>query len=119
MKRLLYLMMILIFLGCINFDDELTIKKTPYTSENLKINGYYYNTWKVDSSTFIQINFLYRNGVFFNGSADDSIKINDLEQLFKSGIYYKNSFNRKYAWGTFIVEGDSIFIERWYAPRPY
>jgi hypothetical protein len=112
--------MILILSGCIKDDDELTIEKTPFNGDNLKTNGYYYNIWKVNNETFVEINFLFRDGVFLHGTTNDSIRIKDVEESYRSGEFYNNSSDRKYAWGTFVVEGDSIFIERWYpSERPY
>jgi hypothetical protein len=106
--------------GCINFDDELTIEKTPFSGDNLKTNGYYYNIWKVNGETFVEINFLYRDGVLLHGGSDDSTSFSNLEKVYLDGIYYGNAKIRKYCWGSFLVEGDSIFIERWYpSSRPY
>jgi hypothetical protein len=119
MRELIFLLFILLFSGCINFDDELTITKTPFNGDNLKTNGYYYNIWRVKEETFVEINFLYRDGVLLHGGSDDSTSFSNLEKVYLDGIYYDNAKIRKYCWGSFVVEEDSIFIERWYPPSPY
>jgi hypothetical protein len=112
--------MILMFSGCIKDDDELTIFKTPFNDNTLKTNGYYYRNWNVNSRSMVDIFFLYKDGVLLYGSTNDSISVNAVEEMFRSGEYYNNSFDRKYNWGAFIIQGDSIFIERWYpSSRPY
>jgi hypothetical protein len=120
MEKLIYLLMILMFSGCIKDDDELTIFKTPFNDNILKTNGYYYNVYFRKDPIMVEVVFLYKDGVLLNGSGFDSLRINEVEEKYSSGEYYNNSFDRKYNWGAFIIQGDSIFIERWYpSSRPY
>jgi hypothetical protein len=120
MKKLLYLLIILMLSGCIKDDDELTITKTPFLEDNLKTNGYYYNNWHVNDRSMVEIIFLYRNGILLDGGNSDSTSFNELEKVYLNGVYYERFKNNKLYWGAFNIVGDSIFVERWYpSERPY
>ena len=97
-------------------DDELSIAKEHYISNQLRINGYYYNNWgNPERST---IYFFYQNGVLLGGDSPLTSEISVREQEFINGTYYLNSKNVKYAWGVFNIENNVIKFERWYPSDP-
>jgi hypothetical protein len=104
--------------GCVK-NDILTITKSPFLEDNLKTNGYYYNFWHVDSSSMVEINFLYKDGVLLHCGNNDSSDTYHREVEYQNGTFYKRIKDNKLYWGVYKVEEDSIFIERWYPFRPF
>jgi hypothetical protein len=99
---------------CCCKDDELSIKRVPYTGNELRTDGYYYEMggngqiW----NTF----FFYRDGVVLNGgSGNVGMTLEDMDNNFQSEAF-RNSIG-KYSWGVFVINGDNITINRWtYSP---
>ena len=99
-------------------DDTLTMTRTDYTGNQLKIDGYYYLK---DSASYQRVNhatFFYRNGIRRNvGGASESLEKYDAyissinEAFFKEGD--------KWTVGVFIIESNSIKYERWALTQPY
>lgn len=96
-------------------DDDLSIQRKPYTGDQLRMDGYYYQ--KVDKS-FFSIYFFYENGILLSagGVFSDGNAIEEyIEKEFLKNEGYKN---HKTFWGLFNIEGDTIKFERWYPSDP-
>lgn len=105
------------FTGCtkdkeVQKDDVLSIPKTPYGGNQLKIDGYYYQLFEGKIHNII---LFYRNGLIteYGGSRSD---FND------AAIYINEGTNKvkniKYAWGVYAINGLEIKIEKWYPINP-
>jgi len=98
-----------------NKDDELSIKRTDYTGNQLRIDGYYYRTWEDMMYTM----FFYQNGIILYGGAFSQSEIVEREIRYKNGTFYNHVNGIKYLWGTFKIEGNKISFERWQPTQPY
>ena len=91
MKNLIIMTMALCFSMCNKEKKEdavLSIERTLYTGNELRIDGYYYNKYTVSGKNYITIYFFYRNGILLYGY---SMPINDLteqEKEYKNGDFY-------------------------------
>lgn len=111
----LILALVVLFMGgCKKWlkDEELTLNRQPYNSNELKIDGYYYY---LENRKIWKTYFFYRNGTLHYGIASDTLD-NDLvkyDAWFASDYYsniIKTDHNR---WGLFQIHDDSIVLERW------
>ena len=99
-------------------DDVLSIKKVPYTSFELRTDGYYYQNF--GSNTIHDISFFYNDGVILNiGGGEQTFT--EAEEYIKSQFINNQSYkNSKIGWGVFIIKSNKIFFERWYpSQKPY
>ncbi|MCD4771827.1 MAG: hypothetical protein K8R41_00420 [Bacteroidales bacterium] len=100
-------------------DDELSIKRIPYTEYQLKLKGYYYQ--KYGNPEKLTIYFFYNDGTLL--LAGDSYDINEtieFEQSFITKEFIEKRRNIKYCWGVFNINGNNMKFERWYpSQRPY
>lgn len=97
-------------------DDELSIQRTNYTGNQLRINGYYYQL--IDGALY-GVYCFYANGVIQH--LGDGYKLSELagfEQLITTKDFNDKSKAVKYFWGVFKIEGNSIQFERWYPSEP-
>ncbi len=106
---------ILLFGGCDKLfkDDELTMTKTPYTGNELRIDGYYYQMSSVDGS-FDDTYFLYRDGIVLScgGTPLEESPFDFMERLLNGqNVTYQKE---KSGWGVFNIQDSTIAIERWY-----
>jgi hypothetical protein len=97
-------------------DDILSLNKTNYTGEQLKIDGYYY---QLSEGKIYRIQFFYRNGILsdFSGGNNNFNEAADYIEAVKSKIK-----NIKYSWGVFVIDGIGIKTEKWHpinAGAPY
>jgi hypothetical protein len=92
-------------------DDYLTIQKTPYTSDAIRIDGFYYQKWD-NGTKYSNIVFLYNNGVIFqgNGAGDMSELVEYVNSTF---LYHDMKKDKKAFWGLFLVKSNKIVYERW------
>ncbi len=116
MKPLIFLFMVInitMITSCKKdkMDDELSIQRTPYYGNELRIDGYYYNEY---FEGYITVYFFYQNGIILYGSSFPINEISILEDEYKSGLHYEHSRNNKPSWGVFIIEDNKICFERWY-----
>lgn len=114
---LINIMVLVLLLGCTckkiaTEDDKLSLLKTPYTGNQLKINGYYYNKWGDPES--MTIYFLYSNGVILHGDDPYLSRISEYEKKYSNGEFYNYAKDYKISWGVFQIDGDKIAFERWY-----
>lgn len=96
-------------------DDELSIPKTNYSGNELRIDGYYYETL---NSSYFSLYCFYGNGTLLaNGGVFLSIQeMNDY--IIKEFINSKEYKDYKSNWGVFKIEGNNIQFERWYPSDP-
>ncbi|MCC5918948.1 MAG: hypothetical protein JJU02_16645 [Cryomorphaceae bacterium] len=120
MKRFLNLTLATIILFACkkeNRDDELHLQQTPYLGDELRIDGFYYQT--TNDGEYTQVFFLHRNGVLQGGF---SYSGNDWEQKLKSDIesgeYHDLTLRYKTSWGLFEIEDSLILYEKWYSGTP-
>ena len=59
-KRIYIIIGVLLFLGCSKKLFDLTMSKTPYTGDELRIDGYYYSNLTLDNDLGIAV--FYRDG---------------------------------------------------------
>ncbi|GIV26481.1 MAG: hypothetical protein KatS3mg027_0295 [Bacteroidia bacterium] len=96
-------------------DDELTLTRTNYTSNQLRIDGYYYQKL---NNNFFSIYCFYRNGVLLaTGGVFSSIQDMD-KYLYDEFINRQEYKNYKSNWGGFLIQGNSMKFERWYPSDP-
>jgi hypothetical protein len=126
LKTMLYLFLIAIIglaVNCSNDkignDDELSIQRTPYTGNQLRINGYYYQ--KYGDPEKLTVYFLYENGILlYAGSGYEMSKMNEFENKFASNQFIEKRKDVKFCWGLFNIDSTNIMFERWYpSERPY
>lgn len=113
MKKAIIIGFICIISNCctkINESEQLSISKTPYMGDELRIDGFYYQKWDNDTR-FCDITFLYNNGVVFQrGGSGDLSELSDCA----SQSYFSNDvMDKKAFWGLFHIENDSIIYEYW------
>ena len=96
---------------------EFTLKQTPYTGNELQIDGYYYHIEQQSNGTnkIIYIYCFYRNSVLLSmGGGAYSFEEAD-EYIRKNFIEGSRSPNYEYlSWGLFAVVNKNIKFERYY-----
>ncbi len=101
-------MLILFTSGCCK-DEELLLSKTPYTGNELRIDGYYY--YIQDEPYGVSVKFLYRNGIeltsYFINSSDFYIADKELLTQYN---YLKEDKSR---WGVFEINNHTIQFSAW------
>ena len=117
---------ILLFLSFFSCEKLITYKgfvltQTPYTDNELRIDGYYHTTFRGYSNElnsyvdFISVCCFYRNGILLDmGGAALSLEEAD-EYIRKS--YIEGSPNPKhdwFRWGLFVINNQTIKFERYY-----
>ncbi|HYF04491.1 MAG TPA: hypothetical protein VEC36_14000 [Patescibacteria group bacterium] len=126
MKLLQYLCIpfLLLLTGCAGCgdDDPLSISKTEYSGNQLRIDGYYYYTFKAanNQEKLSDFYFLYRNGVILYAGTYPLGNVQYYESEFRSKIWNAGIKNSKTYWGLFSVQGNQIQFDHWYpSERPY
>ena len=122
MKKILLSIMIVLLsqTQCYRGDDDLlSIQLTPYTGNQLQIDGYYYQIG-YDDQTIFSAYFFYKNGVLiYCGGAEPSLEEMD-NYIKKFFINSKHNKYMKYDCGLFLIEGNNIKFDRWYpSEKPY
>lgn len=98
-------------------DDELSINRTYYTGNQLKIDGYYYQ--KYGNPEKLTIYLFYENGtLLFAGDGYELSKLNEFEQAITSQDFVSKLHELKYCWGLFTINTNTIQFERWYPSQP-
>lgn len=94
-------------------DDNLSLNKSVYTGNELRIDGYYYF---ITENNLHFTYFFYENGITIHGggNAPNTSPIEFIESQFKSENYLKALKDHKTAWGIFQFNGNKIEFERWY-----
>jgi hypothetical protein len=110
MKTYLFLFVFaLLAYSCIGTlpDEELTIKRTSYYGNEIRLDGYYFE-FLPSYNTYSNLIF-YRNGVMM--SFDYTSKIKD---FYNNNKYVESVKKDKDSWGIYIVRNDSIIVQEWY-----
>ncbi len=116
MKFFLLISLMCLFNNCekIYPDDKLSLTKTEYTGQQLKIDGYYYTINKFSNKASVYVFF--NNGVLLNaGDGYDLTVPNYIENSLSSTSFINKLKGIKFSWGLFNVEGNNISLERWYS----
>ena len=117
MKYFLLITMLFIMQNCLKHnyakDDKLSIQRTDYMGDELRLDGYYYLIY--GDGNYITATFFYRNGVILKGNAGLVDNIEDHENYYING-YYNDVKDLKDMWGVFKIVENKISFERWY-PR--
>ena len=111
MKNIVLLILCVLFTQCIFLEkDDVLPVATPYTGNQLKINGYYY---QISNDNIIYLPFImYRNGVITE-IANHRNTLEEMDEYIKSsyvnGTRYKNN---KYLWGVFFINDNFVIFHR-------
>jgi hypothetical protein len=121
MKTYFLILFGLIFLGLITNscrllgvceDESLSLTRTNYIGQQLKVEGYYFgDTISLSNNTqAVSMTYIYRNGVILSLGSIELAKIisNDIPSLNSTELK-----NLKKLWGVFSIEGNKITIEKW------
>lgn len=85
--------------------ERFTMAKNDYVGNELRINGYYYNTKSYPE-------LFYRNGITINGSLSDLISnLSIAESSMLTGDYGSYIYNNEYRWGLFTIRNNKITRE--------
>jgi len=91
-------------------DDELTLNKKPYTSNQLQTDGYYFCKF----GNIYRIYFLFRDGVVLSGGDVFEDKLKEQEKKYVDGSFFESKKENKLYWGVFNLDTNIILIEKWY-----
>ena len=95
-------------------DDELSIKRMPYTGDTIRIDGYYYITL----DNYLTVYFLYRDGTILYGSTFPESELNEHEKEYNTSEWQSIVKQAKDYWGVLKIENNTIQFERWYPSDP-
>ena len=120
MRLVYFVYVFFIFMSCsmLNQDseeDRLTMQRIPYTGNNLKIDGFYYQVWQDDDEMrFSNVTFLYENGILLD--------IGGGGLLSEIGAFVQQNMNFDYSnhrgfWGVFHIHNNSIKWEKYYTSQ--
>lgn len=106
-KSIIALCITILFLSC--KDEDLLLPKTPYTENELRINGYYYN---YPESNKTKICFFYKNGIMLNfisyfSTTNLSIIDDEISEM------YEKWKNEKMIWQIFLIQENKIQWSGW------
>jgi hypothetical protein len=107
--------MVLLMGGCDKELHELNMSKTPYTGNELRIDGYYYTTVHSNYSN-IGVGVFYRDGVcmFFHVDIDGKDTISCIEnEILLNHSLMRSSWDTPDGVGLFQINGQSIKIVVW------
>ena len=117
MNTKLLIVIIMLFIGmnsCSKWleNEKLTLQKTPYTGNELRTDGYYYD---MEDGKIWSTYFFYRNGIMHCGIASDTLgnNLNMYDTWFASDFYLQRLRTDRRRWGLFEIHDDSIVFERW------
>lgn len=107
--QILLLGVVMLYYSCA---DKLRLAKTPFSENQLRIDGYYYH--KASDSKCYNIYFFYTDGVVLYGGGDSSQPLGKREMKFSNEDWIKFVENTQTWWGVYQIEGNSIKFEMWY-----
>ena len=96
-------------------DEELTLPKTPYTGDELRIDGYYYHA----GEKAIIVVFFYKDGTMIRAGSIPVQEIPNREEMFKNGVFYNHIKDNKTCWSVYRIENEIITTNYWVSPRPF
>lgn len=93
-------------------NEKFTLIKTPYTGKELRIDGYYYKKYILNTDyndiEHVDVIFLYKNGIVILAGSGNQL---EFESYFSSGQFYDKVKSNPNVWGLYCIEGDTIKIE--------
>ncbi|MBC8053489.1 MAG: hypothetical protein H7Y13_10540 [Sphingobacteriaceae bacterium] len=93
-------------------DDKLSVSRTPYASNELRTDGYYYLNI---NSSYSSILFFYKNGIVLSAGGIFSKETEMDSYINKEFLQTQSYKNSKISWGVFkISSNNNIVFERWY-----
>lgn len=107
--RVFILCLVSIFAFSFCDDDELTLIKTAYTGNEIRLGGCYYGVNMTDSN-YATYMFFYQNGVMF--SFRDVSELTSLNQF----MYLDEKRKEKTMWSVFSVNDSVITTQGWDQP---
>ena len=116
MRNIGYFLLFSILLnGCDVFSDEkLTLQRTDYNGNELRMDGYYY---KYDTSYDSSVPnrticyFFFRNGISVAMGSYETIDLKTVEREMLER--YKWLYKHKSVWGVFVINGNTFEEEGW------
>ena len=113
-KFISIILLLVLFCSCIKTlpDEKLTIIRTPYIGNEIRLDGYYFE-FLPGYNTYSNLIF-YRNGVLM--SFDYTNKIED---FYNNNKYLESVRKDKDSWGVFIVKNDTVIVQEWYSNPNY
>ncbi len=91
-------------------DDKLPYSPVPYNGKELRIDGYYYNSFDGNVS---DIFFLYQNGVFCNYGFFDTDNFEKIDTELRDIRNVNHLKTLKFSWGVFKIDSVSIQMSGW------
>jgi len=109
MKILIISILSMLFmLSCFKKDDVF-LKATPYIGNQLKINGYFYQTGF--DNVIYNSHVLYTNGVLLNLYGDENT-IEEMDEYVRKQFQDSWAAKSKYNWGVFFISDNTIQIHK-------
>ena len=96
-------------------DEELTLNRQPYNSNELRTDGYYYHA----GEKAIIVVFFYRDGTMIQAGSIPVQEISNREEMFKNGEFYNHIKNNKTCWCVYCIENGIITTNYWVSPKPF
>lgn len=122
MKMMHYILLFTVLTSCISCekmntckDKELTLKRTEYSGQELRTDGFYYGNPNTNAQgkNLYELFVLYKNGIIM---LPGTIEFSKMEE-YVTTIANSNQQNTKFVWGLFEVEGGNISLEHWVAAQ--
>ena len=96
-------------------DDKLSINRTNYTGNQLKIQGYYYLQ---KNQHFYDIYCFYNNGIAL-AAGGLFLSVVEMDDYLNREFINNNNYQKyKYNWGAYTINNATIQFERWYPSDP-
>jgi hypothetical protein len=97
---------------------DFILKKTPYTGNELRMDGYYYTYFDCGGNNCIAAICFYRNGILLDmggGALSLEERDEEIKQFMERDL---NSNYERLRWGLFVVDNQIIKFELYY-PQEY
>ena len=93
-------------------DAELSLKKSDYTGNEMRIDGYYYSENTVNDQADYAIFVFFQNGTFYSRFSDS---LEQAESDMINGTFVANSEIKlsKLSWGRYQVNSNTISTDSW------
>lgn len=104
-------LIILVIIGifCCKVAEPLSLDREDFTSDNLRIDGFYYHC----DTAYCHPFFLFQNGLFLSFGLIYLDDLNLIDSIITDVGFLGSVKNTQYGWGVFLVKNDNIIIERW------
>lgn len=97
-------------------DDILSIEQTNYLGNQLRIDGFYYQS--LENNTYFTGYIFYNNGITLHIGSHPNSNLEEIENDLRSTDWFSVVREAKYMWGRFITDNTNIKFERWYPSEP-